>query len=329
MMFRNLTFFRFPSNLGGTAPAEFASFWDQAEVEEGASFEVRPSHIEECLRAEALKPVGPLEMASRGFVSPYGQFSELFVQRIGQAALVTLGGEDKILPAAVVNDLLQKKLVEIEQREGRSPGGRTRKQIKQDLVAELLPKAFVQPYRLDAYFDLQRHFIAVDTASRRGAESIVSHVRHAIGSFPALPLNAEVAPRAILTTWLAGADLPDSFSLGDECELRDPSDNGAVVKVQRLELSAEEIQQHLESGMQCTRLALVLDDCVSFVFGEDLVVRKLKLLDGAIDKLESQDREDVTAELDARFALLSGEVGRLFDLLEAAFRLTNLSQEST
>ena len=66
----------------------------------------------------------------------------------------------------------------------------------------------------------------------------------------------------------------------------------------------------------------MLDDHVSFVLGEDLVVRKFKLLDGAVDQLESGEREDVAAELDARFALMASEFRRLFAVLESAFRLS-------
>jgi len=95
-----------------------------------------------------------------------------------------------------------------------------------------------------------------------------------------------------------------------------------VVKVQRMDLSGDEIARHLESGKQATRLALVLDDHVSFVIGEDLVVRKFKLLDGAVDQLESTERDDVAAELDARFALMAGEFKRLFNVLEKAFKLS-------
>jgi recombination associated protein RdgC len=112
------------------------------------------------------------------------------------------------------------------------------------------------------------------------------------------------------------------LSLGDECELRDAADGGAVVKCQRQELQGDEIAKHLESGKQVARLALVLDDHLSFVLGEDLVVRKLKFLDGAVDQLESGEREDVRAELDARFALMSAELKRLFEVLEPALKLS-------
>ena len=297
MFFRNLTLFRFPTSL------------DVSDLE---------SQLSTC----ALKPVGPLELSSRGFIPPFGRDAEALSHRIGDALWLTVGSEDKLLPGAVVNDLLQKKLAELEQKEGRRPGGRTRKRLKEDLVHELLPRAFVRPGRTDALLDLEHGLCVVDTSSRKSGENVVSEIRHALGSFPALPLNAEIAPRAVLTGWIAGEPLPDGLSLGDECELKDAADKGAVVKCQRQELLGDEIGKHLEAGKQVTRLALTLDDHVSFVLGEDLVIRKFKLLDGAVDQLESTERDDLHAELDARFALMSGEVKRLFSVLEPALKLS-------
>ena len=297
MFFRNLTLFRFPTTL------DF-------------------SQLEELLPEMQLKPVGTLELSSRGFVSPFGRNEPELSHRIGEAIWLTVGSEDKILPSSVVNDLLGKKLAEIEEKEGRKPGGRTRKRIKEDLVHELLPRAFVKPSRTDALVDLELGFVAVDSSSRKNSEEFVSQIRGALGSFPALPLNAEVAPRNILTGWIAGEPLPEGLALGEECELKDAMEGGAVVKCQNQDLQGDEIAKHLEAGKQVTRLALTLDDHLSFVIGEDLIVRKLKFLDGAVDQLENTEREDLRAELDARFALLSGEVKRLFVVLEAAFKLS-------
>ena len=297
MFFRNLTLFRFPTTL------DF-------------------SQLDELLPEMQLKPVGALELSSRGFVSPFGRNEPELSHRIGEALWLTVGREDKIMPSAVVNDLLGKMLAEIEEKEGRKPGGRTRKRIKEDLVHELLPRAFVKPSRTDALIDLEHGFVAVDSSSRKNSEEFVSQIRGALGSFPALPLNAEVAPRNILTGWIAGEPLPEGLALGEECELKDAMEGGAVVKCQHQDLQGDEIAKHLEAGKQVTRLALTLDDHLSFVLGEDLVVRKLKFLDGAVDQLENTEREDLRAELDARFALLSGEVKRLFVVLESAFKLS-------
>ena len=140
MFFRNLTLFRFPTSL------DF-------------------SQLDELLPEAALKPVGPLELSSRGFISPFGRGEEALSHRINDAIWLSVGGEDKILPGAVVNDLLQKKLQEIEQKEGRKPGGKTRKRLKDDLLHELLPRAFVKPSRTDALIDLRGEPTA-DTLAR-------------------------------------------------------------------------------------------------------------------------------------------------------------------
>lgn len=297
MFFRALTMFRFPTTL------DFSALDDR---------------LGDC----ALKPVGPMELASRGFVPPSGMHSSALVHRCGEALWLTLGGEDRLLPAAVIDKALQERLEAIRQREGRIPGGRARKRLKEDIIAELLPRSHVAPSRLDALLDPRRGVIAVDTTSRRAAEGFVSELRRALGSFPALPLNAEVSPRAVLTGWLAGDPLPDGLALGEDCELQDAADGGSKVRCYRVELRGDEIESHLGIGRQCARLALVLDDHVAFELDESLVVRKFKLLDAAVDALDSTERDDIVAELDARFALMAGEFGRLFDVLEACFRLS-------
>ena len=299
MFFRNLSLFRFNPSLK-------------------KSFD----NIDDALAECALKPVGPLEQMSRGFVSPFGRDQPALSHRVGPALWLTLGGEDRLLPSSVINDEVQRKLAQLEQREGRKLGGRARKRLKEDVVHELLPRAFVRPSRLNASIDLAQGVVAVDTSSRKAAEGFLTELRNALGSFPALPLNAELSPRALLTGWIAGEPLPAGFALGDECELKDPVDGGAIVKCQRQELLGDEIRKHLESGKQVSRLALVFDDHVSFVLGEDLVLRKLKFLDGAVDQLENTERDSLNAELDARFALMSAELARLFTALEKALKLS-------
>src|SRR3546814_4746875 len=91
MFFRNLTLFRFPASL------------DLSDLDD---------HLAEC----TLKPVGGLELSSRGFVSPFGRDAEALSHRIDDAIWPTVGGEYKLLPAAVVNDLLGKMAAEVELR---------------------------------------------------------------------------------------------------------------------------------------------------------------------------------------------------------------------
>lgn len=300
MLFRNLTLFRFPRSL----QTEFTQIQDK-------------------LAPHALKPVGPLELSSHGFVSPFGRGHEALSHRVGDCLLLHLGGEDKILPAAVINDFLSEKLDAIREREGRNPGARERKRLKDEVLTDLLPRAFARPSRVPAYLDLDLGWLLVDSSSRKSAETVVSAIREALGSFPALPANAEASTRALLTGWLAGEGLPADFALGDECELRDPVDSGAIVKCRRQELDGEEIREHLRAGKQCFQLGLVFADRLSFVLGEDLVVRKLKFLELATEALEKDQEQSAEAELDANFALMSGELRSLLERLETELSLSS------
>lgn len=298
---RNLTLFRFPAGIISVLQSAFVD-----------------DTFAEC----RLKPVGPMELATQGFVSPMGRDDDRLWLQVGAQFWLTIGTEQRILPTAVVNDHLARRLSDLEAREGRKPGGRTRKRIKDEVVAELLPRAFVCPGRVDVLIDPAMQLVAVDTSSRRVAESAVSEIRRALGSFPALPVNAEVAPRSVMTGWVAGEPLPGGLAIGDTAELRDPVTGGAVVKVSHQELQGEEIAKHLEAGKQVARLELVLEDRIGFVLGEDLVLRRVRLLDAAADDLQRDPAEDLEGELRARAALAAGEVRRVFTVLQQALRLS-------
>jgi recombination associated protein RdgC len=300
MLFRNLFLFRFPVTLRDTL-----------------------EQLEAHLPMAALKPIGPLETATRGFVSPFGRGESALSHQVGHAVLLTLGGEDKILPAAVVNEALATKIEGIREREGRTPGGREGRRLKDEVLTDLLPRAFARPTRVNAYLDLDQGWLVVDTASRKVAESVVTAIRDALGSFPALPVNAETSPRAKLTAWVSGEPLPEGWALGDEIELRDPVTSGAVVKYRRQELDSDEVREHLKVGKQGFQLALTHEDRLSFVLGEDMVVRKLKFLETATEPLTQDSYESARAELDAVFALMSGELKQLLQRLTAEFELSS------
>ena len=288
------------------------------------SLDISPSTLADGLAENLLKPVGALEQASVGFVSPFGTDSDMLCHSIGHTTRVTLAAEERILPGSAVNYALQKRIDEIERTQGRRPGGRERKRLKEDIVHDMLPKAAVRPRRSDAYIFADLGVIAVDVSTRKAGENVVSAIRHALGSFPALPLNAEVAPREVMTSWIAGDEMPEGLALGAAAELRDPVDRGSVVRLTNHELQGDEVTRHLEAGKQCVRLALSLSDHVSFTFGEDLILRKVRLLEGAVEALESTERENLRAEMDARMALFDGEFRALFAVLETAFKLSRV-----
>jgi recombination associated protein RdgC len=273
------------------------------------------------LESQRLRECGPLELATRGFVSPFGRDSEELMHQIGAFSLITIGTEERLLPSVVVHEALAEKLARITEKERRRIGGKERKRLKEEVISELLPRAFIRPSRLSAYLDAEQGWFVVDSSSRKAAEDAVSEVREALGRFPATPMAPEESPRTLMTDWLIGGKLPQGLVLGEECELRDPAEAGAIVRCRRQDLESDEVREHLKSGKQAFQLGLVFDDRISFVLGEDLVVRKLRFMDVVLDQLGEDSAESARAELDAGFALMTLELKNLFGHLEEWFGL--------
>jgi recombination associated protein RdgC len=303
MFFRNLCFFRFSK---ATAQAL--------------------DELPKRLKKHTLKACGPLETQSRGWISPFGRGEDGLLHQQGAFTLVTLGGEDKLLPPAVINEALAAKLDKLKAQRGKPVGGRERKRLRDEVLTDLLPRAFVRPSRLSGYVDAKDGWLAVDTASRKAAEGFLTVLRETLESFPAVPPDPEESPRSMMTGWLTGAKLPEGLVLGDECELRDPADRGAIVRCRRQDLESAEVREHLKSGKQVAQLGLIMDERVSFVLGEDFVVRKLKFLDAVNEELETSEREDAKTELDARFALMTLTLKPMWARLDEWFRLGRPSE---
>jgi recombination associated protein RdgC len=85
-----------------------------------------------------------------------------------------------------------------------------------------------------------------------------------------------------------------------------------------MNLQADEIQNHLQAGMQVTKLAITWDDNVSFVLDEELGIRRLKFGETLQEQLENVDADDALAKFDASFSLMTLELAKLIPgLLEA------------
>jgi recombination associated protein RdgC len=113
--------------------------------------------------------------------------------------------------------------------------------------------------------------------------------------------------------------LPDDFELGQECELRDPGEEGGVVRCRGVDLLSEEVETHLHAGKQVARLALQWDERLSLLLAEDLCLRRLKFADELMKENEELAEADLAARLDADFALMADAITGLQERVLALF----------
>jgi recombination associated protein RdgC len=282
-------------------------------------FEITAEALEEKLQAEAFKPCGPQETSRQGWVSPMGKHSDLLVHSAGGYHLIALRKEEKLLPASVIKELVDEKAEMIEAEQHRKVRRKEKDELKEEVMLEMLPRAFSKNRRCYAYLAPADGVLVVDAGSAKQAEDLASTLRKSVGSLPVRPPAVEQAPAFTFTGWLnESIDLPASIELGTECELKDTSEDGRVVRCKGLDLQGDEIRSHLDAGMQVTKLAVTWDDNLSFVLDEELGIRRLKFGDTLQEKLDDVDADDAAARFDAAFSLMTLELARLIPgLLEA------------
>ncbi len=283
--------------------------------------------MEAALAGQRARPCGGEELFTLGWFPPLGEPERPLVHAANGCFLVCAQRQERLLPASVVNEVLAERAEQIQAEELREVGRRERQRLREEVVSELLPKAFTRSTRTFAYLDPQAGWLVVDSPNRRRAEDLVSLLRLGLGSLPAKPPEAGLSIPEVLTAWLTPESAPADFLIGNECELRDPEEQGAVVRCRRQDLGGEEIRAHLEAGKRVMRLAVDWNDRLSCILGEDFAVRRLRFTDMLVEEAAQAGGDDPAALLDADFALmvlelraLIARLGEVFGAIEPARR---------
>ena len=257
-----------------------------------------------------------LDWFSQGWVSPAAHL-DLPMFTLRAYALVSMRRDDKVLPAGVIRDALDKKIAQIEADEMRKVGRKEKLALKEQITDDLLPRAFTRATRTNAYLDQSRGFLMVDSATATKAERLVSELREALPPFPCALPRVKVAPHALMTDWMAAGEAANGFELDSDATLKDGSENGAKVKVSRADLTAEEIRQHIATGKQVTELGLIYRERIRFVLTDQLQLKRIQFLD-VLQEEASQAGDDVATLFEATFLLMAEELGELVTDLIAA-----------
>lgn len=271
--------------------------------------------LAELLEQAPFKPCGPYSERSSGWEPPAAPDYPLFCRRVGGADLMRLRSQVRLLPAAAVNEALEERIAAFEQRAQRAPSRRERLQLKDEIHAELMPRALVKSERVKGFCLVTDRLIGVDTASEAQAERFLDHLREALGSLQVTPLKyrqpvAQLIHRVFLNQG------PQELRAGRECRMEDASAGAASVSWADIDLSEDDVQRHVRNGLKLTRLGMVFEDLASFVIDQDGVIRKFRLqgLDGA----EERGEEEGLARLDAEFVLATGVTHRVVEVLARA-----------
>ncbi|WP_313387608.1 recombination-associated protein RdgC [Achromobacter aegrifaciens] len=266
------------------------------------------------LKRNAYQSGNNLEMQSLGWIAPRegGELAHAVAGRF----LLCLRAEKKLLPATVINQVTKARAEEIEEQQGYKPGRKQLREIKERVTDDLLPRAFSVYRDTRVWIDPLNRWLVIDTASSSKADEVIGLLAKTVDPFPLENLYVAQSPASAMTGWLAEDEAPANFTIDQDTELRSSGESGAAVRYVKHSIDAEDARRHIQSGKQCTRLALTWADRVSFVLTEGLDIRRVSPLDVLKEGADYAQNDD--EKFDSDMVLMTGELAKMLaELVEA------------
>jgi len=268
-------------------------------------FDLTASSLSSKLKEAQFNHCGSQTLVSSGF-SPVSEVSDDLVREIQGNILVSFSIEKKLLPASVVKEFLKEAAIKATEQSGQKPGRRETKDIKEAVIASLLPKAFGVQKRFLVWIDPVNKWLCVNTASHAIAEQFLTFFFKCVSSDVDLkPINTASSPIVAMTNWLAQDSAPSGFTIDRDCLLKNPESKSSLRYSNH---HLDDIAEHISSGKLPNELAMTWKDRVSFTLGSDWAIKKIRLLDIVMEGAEAMEDEDV---LDADAMLCISELRKL------------------
>lgn len=247
-------------------------------------------NLDSLLQTCIFEPITKSGTESIGFISPLTKKAlattdSLYLES-EQAYLLCVQKQTKVLPAPVIKEFLEDRLIEFEEKMGRKPYKSEKSQLKDEVTHFLLTQAFSIKKQFYIILDVKHKRILINQTSERMLDQLLCLLKDAIPMLTFKAYRWQNPPSETLSDWLKN-DAPMPFELDNSCELKQNENPKAKISYTEHELSDEALRSQLERGQQVKKMGLVHQDSLSFVIDDLMRINKLKLLDTeSIDSTE-------------------------------------------
>ncbi len=272
------------------------------------SFPYNAEHFGERLSQKIAAPCPKSQPYAFGWGSPYGNNHDMLVHESNQCLLFTNTKEERVLPTAVVKDLLTDKITEIENAEQREIYAKERSRLRDDITFSLLPQAFTKKTHTHAYFDNENDWLVIDVASRSKAETFTEFLRNTLGTLKIKPLQTKNTASQAMSSWLISGKAPEGFEFGGSCEMRDKEKDRGTIRFTELLITDSEVTNHLKLNRRLAKLELIWQQRIAFVLSDDMSISRIRFLDVIKESLEDLEASDNMQKFESEFAIMSLEL---------------------
>ncbi len=268
------------------------------------AYKVHPQQLCDAIKHLAYADIKPPEQKKQGLVSPIteDQSATLVEERHSKYLIMAFRADTKnIKPATLKKEMsnlskaqYNKKLSELTKAE--------QKTIKAAAVVNLLPNTPVDTKISRVVINTTECQIAVESSSVAGADAImdilIPHLKKAAGAGTTIaPIRPEkLVLSEIFTNWLKEKQAPEPFELGKYVHLVDSGgDAPPNAKLDNHDLTATEVDTHLDSGKGAKEIGLVYNQMIYCVATQEFVFKKIapsKSMKAIIKSAQQSSKDD-------------------------------------
>lgn len=295
-----------------------------------------PTELNAMLSRAEFKPCGAREAMSAGFVFPVNDDARvegvLFNQdpdaiprqeflhclrSEGQLfAMMCWRVDEKILPASVINAALKEKVKQVEASNERKVGRKEREHLKDELIFDMLPRAFVRTKLTYAYLDYRTGWLVVngnEQACKTIAWELFSQNDDRFSMSSSRLRTANPLCHTV-TNWIAERRVPEAFTVNQSITLEHQSES---IRIKDLPvLDSGEVRSFIDNGMRATKVSLSWNQRVWFDADANLSLSKIHFGDHLIEDIRQRvEPDDALQEFDCGFFITATELHQLFGAL--------------
>ncbi|EPE37180.1 recombination-associated protein RdgC [Candidatus Photodesmus anomalopis] len=266
------------------------------------------NNLNNLLKENQFKPCGRTDKIKIGFIQP---IEKTFIHSFSDNLMFRALKQTKSISYSAFKKQFSEKIKKSEERKQRSLNKKELKNLKEDLIIDLLPYTLPVDKFTNMFTFHSNKYLLIESANYNSAEEYTNLLRKAIGSLPIQPIKSSYKKiETIMTEWVKTGDLPDCFSLGTSAVLKSQTD-GALIQCKNQELTSDEVLKHIELNKMVTQLTINWKEKISFNIKNDFSLTRIKFSNELKETNNDIFCEDKISRFYADYSLITGEINSL------------------
>lgn len=224
---------------------------------------------------------------------------------VGDNTLLVCEKQEKLLPVSVINRELVSRCDNIEQLQGYKVGKKQKRDLKEQIIAGLLTKAFTTSKLVNVWINTKENILCIETTSDSVARDVYMRLAKDIDYRGHRMVTEKSVDRFMSNMILADDSCIDNFSLGRSCVIQGAESNTKKITYKNESLDTGVVSNYVMQGKRPVKLEIVLgtDECF-FTIDSKFVISKIILKDIVEDRSEFATDDDY---FDNEFTIRSGQ----------------------